>query len=164
MSPLRSQKATSGSIIQNSAAWRECVGVLGAESGSEGVDVGQRVREDLPLELAGDREEGFLAEEVLGTVDLLVLAARRVLEVERRHAKHIARTFGIARRDDRRVHVVEAAFLEELVNGIREPAAHAEDGAEKIRAWAQVGDFAEEFERVSLLLQWVSGVGLANHT
>lgn len=45
------------------------VGVLGAEGGAEGVDVGQRARVVLPLHLAGDREVRLLAEEVLRVVD-----------------------------------------------------------------------------------------------
>ena len=139
------------------------VAVLGAEGRAEGVDVGERVREDLALELAGDGEEGLLAEEILRVVHVLVLAARRVLEVERRHAEHVARALGVAGRDDRRVDVVEAAFLEELVDGVGEAAAHAEDGAEEIRPRAEVGDLAEELEGVALLLERVGVIGLAEH-
>ena len=56
-----------------------------------------------------------------------------------------------------RVDVEEAALLEELVDGERERIAHAEDGAERVRARAQVGDLAQELHGVPLLLQGVGG-------
>ena len=52
-----------------------------------------------------------------------------------------------------RVHVEEAALLEELVDGERQRVADAEDGAEGVRARAQVGDLAQELHRVPLLLE-----------
>ena len=41
------------------------VGVLGAESGAEGVDIAEGHSEVFAVELAGDGEVGALAEEVL---------------------------------------------------------------------------------------------------
>ena len=41
MSSVRSANAISGSIIQNSAAWRGGVGIFGAEGRAEGIDVAE---------------------------------------------------------------------------------------------------------------------------
>jgi hypothetical protein len=49
------------------------------------------------------------------------------------------------------------------VDGVGQPAAHAEDGAEEIGARTEVGDLAQEFQRVAFFLQRVGGVGLAEH-
>ena len=51
--------------------------------------------------------------------------------------------------------VQEAALLKELVDREGKRVAHAEDGAEGIRAPAQVADLAQELEAVALLLQRV---------
>ena len=56
----------------------------------------------------------------------------------------------------------EVAALEELVDGEGQPAARAEHGAEEVRARTQVGDGAQEFQRVALLLQRVGGVRRAD--
>src|SRR5258708_965016 len=109
------------------------VGVLGAKRRAEGVDIGECRGEDLALELARDRKVGLLPEEVLGAVDVAVLGLRWLCEVEGRHAKHVPGTLGIAGGDDRRVDVMEISFLEKLMYGVRQPAAHAKDGPEKVR-------------------------------
>src|SRR5262249_52607054 len=139
------------------------VGVFGAEGRAERVDVAQRRREDLRLELAADREKRFFAEEILRAVDTLVLAARWIFEIERRHTEHVARALGVPRGDDRRVHVDEILALEKLVDGEREPRTHAEDGAEQIRARTEVRDLAEKLQRVAFFLERVSLVRFAEN-
>ena len=57
------------------------VRVLGAEGRAEGVDLRHRQAEALDVELAGDGEEGLLAEKVLRRVHMPVLRHRRVREV-----------------------------------------------------------------------------------
>jgi hypothetical protein len=57
------------------------------------------------------------------------------------------------------VHVDKTLLLEKLVDRVGEPAAHSENGAEEVRAWAQVRDFAEKLHRVTLLLKWKRVVG-----
>jgi hypothetical protein len=89
-------------------------------------------------------------------VDLALGGAGHVHEVERRHAEHGAAAFAVRRRDDRRVHVDEASLPKELVDGERQRAPHAKDGAKRVRARPQVSDFAQEFEGVSLLLEGVT--------
>ena len=64
MSPQRSQKATSGSTIQNSARWRGVLRVLGAEGGAEGVGLAQRAGEGLGLELPADGQIRRPVEEI----------------------------------------------------------------------------------------------------
>ena len=122
------------------------IGILGAESGAEGIDVGEGAGERLAFQLAADGEVSALAEEI---------GFRFFVDValEGGDPEHLARAFAIARGDDRRVHVNEIALLEELVDGVGQPAAHAENGAEEIRPRPQVGDGAQEFVRVPLFLK-----------
>ena len=139
------------------------VGIFGAKRRAERIDVGERGRKNLRLELAADGEEGFLAEEILRGVDLAILRHRRMREIEGRHAKHVPGALGVARRDNRGVDVDEVFVLKKLVDGEREPRAHAEDGTEQIRPRPQMRDFAEKFQRVAFFLERVGGVGLAEN-
>ena len=129
--------------------------------GPKGVDLGQRAGEGLRLELAADREVGRAREEILGVVDLAV-GPRRILQIERRDPEQFAGALAIAAGDDRRVHVNKAALLEKLVDGESESAADAKDAAEQIRARAKMGDLAQEFRRVPLLLQRVAVIRWAD--
>ena len=91
------------------------VGVLGAKGGAEGVDPGQSLGVGLDVELAGDRKEGGLTEEVLGIIHG-GSRLREPVEVEGRHLEHLARPFAVRGRDEGRVDVLETAGLEELVD------------------------------------------------
>ena len=55
--------------------------------------------------------------------------------------------------------VVEALLVEVLVDGVGHGVADAQHGTERIGSRTQVGDVAQEFERVALLLQGI-GVGV----
>ena len=57
----------------------------------------------------------------------------------------------------------ETLLLKEAVHGKGHPAANAENIAEQIRAWPQVGDRAEELGCVALLLQRIRRIGLTQH-
>src|SRR5690242_17511360 len=94
-------------------------------------------------------------EEVLFEIELLLGITRRFVQVQCRDPEHLTSTFAIARCDDWRVHVNETAGQEEIVNRTANLVAHAGDRSECVGAWAQVRDGAQEFERGSLLLQWV---------
>jgi len=131
------------------------VGVLGPEGRAEGVDAAQGLAVSLDVELARDGEGGRLAEEVLGVVHGLP-GLGYPLEVEGRHLEHLARALRVGGGDEGRMDVVEAALLEELVHGEGHPVADAGHGAEGIGPGAEVGDLAEEFEGVRLLLQWIA--------
>ena len=51
--------------------------------------------------------------------------------------------------------IVEALVVEEFMDGIGQSVAYAEHTGEGIRAGTQMGDVAEEFQRVALLLEGV---------
>ena len=138
------------------------VGVLGAESRAEGVDAAQGLAVGLDVELARDGEGGGLAEEVLGVVDRTA-GLGEGLEVEGRDLEHLARALGVGGGDEGRVDVVEAALLEELVDGEGHAVADPGHRAEGIGPGPEVGDLAEELEGVGLLLEGIAlGGGLAD--
>ena len=125
------------------------VGVLGAERRAEGVDLRQREAVGLDVELAGNREEGFPAEEVLRIVHAPGRFSGGLQDPAWRPEQR-ARAFRIRRGDDRRVHPEEAALVEEAVDRLRERVAHARGGGDHVGARPQVRDLAQEFERVRL--------------
>ena len=129
--------------------------VLGTERRPERVDIAEAHCEVLCLELAGDREVRRLAEEVLRPVDRAIRVLRNIREVERRDTEHLAGTLCIGCRDDRRVHIDEAALLEERVDGIGCDGADAEDGTKEVRAGTEVLLRAQELARRTLLLHRV---------
>ena len=120
--------------------------VLGAEGGAEGVDLAHRQAERLDVELAGHRQEHFLAEEVAGKVDLALVGARQVGHVQRGNAEHLAGAFGVGGGDDRRVDPVEAVFVEVTMRRLCQAVADTGDGAEQVGARAQMRHLAQEFE------------------
>ena len=136
------------------------IGVLGAESGAEGIYLADGGGAELALELAADGERGGLAEEVAAVVDGAVVGAGHVGEGQGGHLEHGSGSLAVARGDERGVEVVEALVLEEAVHGVGQGAADAQDGAEGIGARAQVGYLAQELERVAFLLQGILvGIG-----
>jgi hypothetical protein len=62
----------------------------------------------------------------------------------------LAGAFAVASGDDRRVDVEEAALVVEAVDRHAQGVADAGDGAEGVGADAEVGELAEELERVGL--------------
>ena len=129
------------------------VGILGTERGAEGVDAPQRQRAQLAFELSRYGQVAGFAEKILRIVDPPVLGAGRIVQIERRHLEHGARTLAVGGRDERRVPVVEAAVVEELVDGEGHGVTDAQHRAERIGTRTQVGDVAQEFERMALFLQ-----------
>ena len=138
------------------------VGILRAERRAERVDIRKRRRKNFRLQLAAHGEKGFLGKKIFRDVDRAVFRHRRMRQIEGRHAEHVARALGVAGRDDRRVHVVEIPLLEKLVHRVGEPAAHAENRAEQIRARAQVRNLAEKLQRVAFFLERVGRIGEAD--
>ena len=94
--------------------------------------------------------------------DLATSAPRWIVRVDRRDAKQFACSLAIAAGNNRGVHVNEAAFLEKLVNGKREPAANPKDGAKKIRARTQMRNLAQKLRGVAFLLERVTIVRRAH--
>ena len=131
------------------------VGVFGAEGRAEGIDVAEGLREGLAVELAGDGQVRLLAEEVLAVVDPAVFSAGQVIKIERRDLEHLARALAVGAGDERRMDVDEVALLEELVDGVGDEAADAEDGLEGVRARTQMRHGAQILHRMALGLDGI---------
>ena len=131
------------------------VGVFGAECRAEGIDVAERLRKRLAVELAGDGQVRLLAEEVLAVVDLAVLRARQIVKIERCDLEHFACALAVGAGDERGVDIDEIAFLEELVDGVGDEAADAEDGLEGVRARTQMRHGAQILHRMALGLDGI---------
>jgi len=124
------------------------VGVLGAEGRSERVDVAERQRKGLRLQLAGDGQRSVLAEKVL--LIMIILAGR--------DREGLAGALGIVAGDQRRVHIDEALVLEELMDRHGQHGADAEDRRVGVRARTQMRDLTQIFKGMALLLQRIGGI------
>ena len=127
--------------------------VFGPERRPERVDLRQRQRAELSLELARHGQVAGFAEEILRIVYLSCVVPRHVVQVERRDLKHGAGALGVAARDQRSVEIEESPVVEILVYRVGHGVADAQYGSERVRARAQVGDLAQELERMSFFLQ-----------
>ena len=128
---------------------------LGAERRAECVDVAERQRERLAVELAAHGQVHRLFKEILAVVDRAVRRFRRVADGQRGHLEHLARALAVGAGQQRRVHIHKAALLEELVDRRREHGADAERRLKHVRPGPEVLDRAQILERVALLLQRV---------
>ncbi len=138
-----------------------CIGILGAEGRTEGVDFTHGRGTQFAFQLAADGQGSLLAEEILAEIHFAVVLGH-VLEVHRGHLEHIACTFGVAFGDERGIQIDEALVVEELVDGEGHGVTDAEHGTEGIRAQAHVGDAAQVLQRCILLLQGIAhGIALA---
>ena len=133
------------------------VGVLGAESGPEGIDLAHGQAVGLHLQLARDREEGLAAEKVLAEIHLPRGGARQVGEIQGADPEQLAGALAIAAGDDGGVDPVETLVVEIVVDGVGQGAAHPGDGADGVGARAQVGLAAQVLEAVAFL---GDGIGL----
>ncbi len=146
MSPSRSPEGDLGLDHPELGRVPRGVRILRPEGGAEGVDVRKGAGEGLALKLAAHGEVGGLSEKLVGT-------APDFLPVHRHDAEHLARALAVRGGDDGRVHVDEAALLEETVDRVGHAAADAEDRSEEVRPRAEVGDGAHELHRVTFLLE-----------
>ena len=115
----------------------EDIGIL-IDMGNEEEDAPQRQRAQLAFELSRYGQVAGFAEKILRIVDPPVLGAGRIVQIERRHLEHGARTLAVGGRDERRVPVVEAAVVEELVDGEGHGVTDAQHRAERIGTRTQV--------------------------
>ena len=129
------------------------VALLRSERRTKGIDVAEREREALRIELTADGKICTLAEEVLRKIHAAVLFERRILGVEGRYTEHFARTLAVAARDERRVDVYKIPRSEECVYRLSRDAPHSEHGEEGIRSRAEVRYLAQELETVPLFLK-----------
>ena len=138
------------------------VAVLGAESRTEGVYRSESRGSELAFELAAHGKSRGLPEEVLAVIHGTLFGPRKLFEGQGGYLEHGAGTLAVAFGDKRRVEVVEAFFLKELMDSESQGAAHSQDGSESGGAGTQVRFLAQELEGVALLLQGVAcGVGSA---
>ncbi len=135
------------------------VGVLGAEGGAERIDLRQREAVRLDVQLSGDGEEGLAPEEVLREVDPALGCAGQIHQVQRGDAKQFPRPLRVRRRDDGCVHPDEAVVVKEAMDRLGDGVAHTRHRADHVRARPQMGDLAQELERVRLRLNGI-GVGV----
>jgi hypothetical protein len=99
--------------------------------------------------LARYRQECFLAKKVLAKIDAAILIARKVREIKRAYAKHIAGAFRIGGGDDRSVNPEVTSFMKVAVNGLSRCMPNPGDCPERIGSGAYVGDLPEDFKAVS---------------
>ena len=139
------------------------VGILRPEGGTEGIHVTKGHGEVLGIQRAGHGEAGLFAEEVLAVIHLPVFGPGNVVEIQRRHLKHLAGAFAVGAGDDGSVDIYEATALEELVDGVGCYAADPEGSGEQVGAGPQMLDGPQELHAVALFLQGIVGGGLALH-
>ena len=102
----------------------------------------------------------MFAEEVLLVVNRTILGTGDVVEIEGGDIEHLAGTLRIGSSDQRGVEVEEPSIVEVFMDGESHGVAQAQHTAEIVGAGTQMGDFAEELHRVTLLLQGILlGVG-----
>ena len=126
------------------------VGVFRTERGAERVNFAQCRGVDFAFQLTRHGQVRGTIEKVLREVDRSLGIAGNIGRVERGDAEHLARPFAIARRDDGRVDVEKAVFLEKIVDRTTDAIANTHHGPERIGARTQMGPLAELFHRVTL--------------
>ena len=139
------------------------VALLGAEGGAEGVNIAQRHRHGLGLQLAGNGQVDRALEEVLRIVNTALVVAGDIVEVEGRDLEHLTGALAVRAGKNRRMHVGKAVLMEELVQGKRRLAAHAERRVEGVGAGAQVGHGAQVIHAHFLFLQRIITAAGAKH-
>ena len=139
------------------------VALLGAEGGAERVDVAQRHGHGLGLQLAGNGQVDRTLEEVLRVVNAALVVAGDVVEVKGGHLEHLTGALAVRAGKNRRMHVGKAVLMEELVQGERRLAAHAERSVEGVGAGAQVGHGAQVVHAHLLFLQRIVAAAGAEH-
>jgi len=128
------------------------VGVFGTERRTECVDSAQSSSCQLTFQLTGNSQTCLLTEEIIFIRDRTSLVFLQVIQVHGSHLEHLSGTFTIGSRNDRRMEIEEALFMEELVNSNRHVVTDAEHSTECIGTRTQVSNLAQEFHRVAFLL------------
>ena len=139
------------------------VGILRPEGRAEGIYVFKSKCIRFHVQLAADGEIGGLPEEILGKVHFPLRRLRNVVQIQGGHLEHLARALAVAARDQRRMHIHEAPLHEEAVDGVGDQRTHPEHSLEGVRPGAQMGDGAQVFEGMALLLQGIVRPGGSLH-
>ena len=139
------------------------MGVFRTEGRSECVDVSECQSVSFALQLAGYGQAGFLAEEVLGIVDISFFVSWRIVHVQSGYTEHFACTFAVTSGDDWSVNIYEVLILEELVDCVCYQGTYSEYSGEHVGSRSQMCDFTQEFHGVTLRLQRVVRSGGCFH-
>ena len=102
-------------------------------------------------------------EEVLRVVNAALVVAGDIVEVKGGHLEHLTGALAVRAGENRRMHVGKAVLMEELVQGERRLAAHAERSVEGVGAGAQVGHGAQVVHAHLLFLQRIVAAAGAEH-
>ncbi len=131
------------------------VRVLGAEGRPEGINLGQRQAVGLDIELPRDRQERLAAEEILREIDLALLGARQVGEIQGRHPEQCPGPLRVGGGDDRRIDPEKPVLVEEPVDRLCQAVPHARRRADDVGARPQMRDLAQILQGVRLRLDRV---------
>ena len=137
------------------------VGIFRPEGGAEGINVAEGKGIGFRVKLSAHRQVGGLSEEILAVVHLSVLCLRDIFQIQRGHLEHFSRALTVASRDQRSMHIDKASFLEKAVDGVSRKGADTEYRLKGVGSCAQMGNGAQIFEAVALLLKRIIGRGSA---
>ena len=135
-------KENSGSIIQNSAAWRVVLLFFGAEGRPEGIDLAVGEGEGFDVELSGDGEMDIVLVEVF----------RRFLDIGI-DLEGLAFAFAVVGGKNRGMDPIEAVLEEILMDVVGQSRADAEDSVEGIGLHAPLRNRPKVFKGGLLFLE-----------
>ena len=138
-------------------------GVFCTESRSEGVDIAERLRIHLSVELSAHRQIRLFSEKVFCIVNLTVCRSRRILKIQRCHLEHLSGALAVASRNERRVYIDKIALLEEFMDSVRCQRTHTKGRLKHIGARTQMRDRAQKLYAVALFLKRIVGRGTTLH-
>ena len=121
------------------------VAVFGAERGTESIDVAKSHSTQLTFQLSGNGQVGVLAEEVLLVIDLTILGARDVVQIESGDVEHLTGALRIGSGDQRGVEIEETSVVEVFMDGESHGVTQTQHTAKIVRTRTQVGNLAQEF-------------------
>jgi hypothetical protein len=132
--------------------------ILRAESRAERIYASQGRGAEFSLKLTRHREAGHLAEEILRIIHIALLGAGKIAERKSRHLELRACSLAVGSRDQRRMEVIKAFVVKELMDGKGQRMADAKHGAESIGARAQMRFLTKEFESMAFFCKgYVAG-------
>ena len=94
------------------------VGVFGAESRPESIDIAQAHGIHFAVKLPRNRQVRLFAEKILRIINITVRQPGRIFYIERGYLKHLARPFTVRTGNQRGMDITEAAFIEKFMNSI----------------------------------------------
>ena len=132
-----------------------CVGVLGTEGWSKGVDSTEGSGTEFSFQLTAHGQGRRFAEEVVGIVNLSFLIFFQRVEVLRGDLEHLSSPFAVRSCDDGCVEIEETVVVEIFVDGISQIVANAEDCSESVGAKTHVGMRSHVLKTLSFFLHGI---------